>query len=576
MRLRRTILPLLLAAAFSCNGCRDRKTKAPPPAAVPSVQVITDPAEIAAARKAWADSREQTLASLLANPAGFSPYDDESKELLRSQRDRSLASLTRTRDDRSQPADRRIGASMALAALGTAADPARLAGIATDDESTRHLLWNLSQFYKTKAGLPTPLRQVVVRALTSKNEQAATQAAFLTTRYGLAEAGDVVLERVRSDPSAGPAFLRAAASLRPTAEVLDAILKRAHPANHPAAGETIQAVADLAKATSDPALRRRAADACLQYLKQKPDGPSVDSGTFDALDTLAKAVPADPAKAALADVVRTAKHKYVREYALDRLQKLDAGAATQLSAETKVKLPEPAAASPARSLTAQQAADVCVRHKLLTRAEADAALAALAAKKKPPAKPDGADDEDPADDDVPAFLYAAKRFAAFDVETGLLPNRHDRLILEELADAGAGQFKPEAALENYVEDKPRTRARGNIIVESEEDVTGTYTVQFIHAGRLYRFNPRDLGDWYDVSAVLLAANRALADAGSPARFVPLETGDQTAALVCCDPAALRAAAPELDLKLSTDADDARKQGKAYEDAVVKKLKENGQ
>jgi hypothetical protein len=574
MRLHRIILPLLVATlASSCTGCRERDTKPPPPAAVPSVQVITDPAEIAAARKAWSDSREQLLASLLADPAGFF-QEDEWVELLRSQRDRSVASLSRTRDDAKQPAKQRVGAILALAAIGTAPDPAQLASIATDDQSVWHLLSHLGELYKPRDNLPAPLRPVVVRAIGSSNEPAARQAAHLARVYRISEAADVVLERVRTDPKADSTLFRSAAALTPTAEVLDAILKRAGPAGRPSSGEMMEAVADFAKASTDAALRRRAADACLQYLKQKPDGPSVDGGTFDSLDTLAKAAPADQAKAALADVVRTARHKYVREYALERLNKLDTEAATKVSGETKVSLPEEAAASRAASVTRQKAADVCVRHKVLTRAEADAALAALAARDQASARADGYGDEagagDEPVDEVPALLHAARRFAAFDVETGMLPNRHDRLILE-LAEASAGQFKPEAAVERYVADKPPREAAKGVIVEDGEEESGTYTVQFIHAGRLYRFNPRNLGDWYDLSAVLVAVNRAVADAGASAQFVPLASDGQIAELVFSDPAALRAAAPELGLKPGTDADDARRQGKAYEESAIKRL-----
>jgi hypothetical protein len=54
--------------------------------------------------------------------------------------------------------------------------------------------------------------------------------------------------------------------------------------------------------------------------------------------------------------------------------------------------------------------------------------------------------------------------------------------------------------------------------------------------------------------------------------VPLESNGQFAELIFADPAAVRAAAAELGLKLSTDADEGRKQGKAYEKSVMKRLK----
>ena len=56
-----------------------------------------------------------------------------------------------------------------------------------------------------------------------------------------------------------------------------------------------------------------------------------------------------------------------------------------------------------------------------------------------------------------AFLVVAGRALVFDTETGLVPNRHDLLVLE-FARASADRFRPEAVLENYVEG---SRAKDN-------------------------------------------------------------------------------------------------------------------
>lgn len=76
----------------------------------------------------------------------------------------------------------------------------------------------------------------------------------------------------------------------------------------------------------------------------------------------------------------------------------------------------------------------------------------------------------------------------FDTETGQIPAEHDELI-EEFARSSNGHFHPECPLELYEED-------------DDGEVQGDYTVQFIHADRLYRFRARNLGDWYDVCSVL--------------------------------------------------------------------------
>jgi hypothetical protein len=131
-------------------------------------------------------------------------------------------------------------------------------------------------------------------------------------------------------------------------------------------------------------------------------------------------------------------------------------------------------------------------------------------------------------------------------------------LILDLAKASAGRFKPEAALETYTPD-------------STDADTGKYAVEFIHGGKLYRFAPRDLVDWYDMDAVLAAVNRALADGGGAERFVPLASEGQIAELIFAAPDKLQAEAPELGLKISADPDEARRAGKAYEDRVLQEL-----
>jgi hypothetical protein len=550
------VVSVLVVLSLATTSCRDRKAKptaVPPPA---PVVVVTDPAEIQAARAKWAAEREQMLANLLRDPTNFQAWDDESVEVLRSQRQRSVEGLTHIRDDDAEPAVKRVSATVALKQLDVAPDPEKLARLAADPAAAQRLLSDLHDLYRRGEELPPPLRRVVTRAVGSDDEQVAQEAAHAAATYRVTEAADAVMKRATSDPEAGAALLRAAAALRPDGQTLDLLLTRL--ARQPAheAYFTVGAVAELAKAAGDPAVRRRAADACAKYVKSRPDEPGIDGATLSALETVATAVAPDEAKPMLADLARTAPHRLVRHYALAELQKLDSAQARQLSSELKIS---PAAAERAKGddgLTPQQAAAVCVRHKVLTQAEADAALAALAARRT---ASDADDDDETPEDGVFALLHGARRFLEFDTETGMSPNRHDQLILE-FAGAGAGQFKPEAVLETYTPDR------------ADAD-TGKYAVQFICGGRLYRFEPRDLGDWYDVEAVLAAVNRALKDDGSTAQFVPLSPNGQFAEVVFADPAALKAAAPELRLEISTDPDDARKQGRAYEQGVIGTMKD---
>src|SRR5687768_5680190 len=84
-------------------GCK-RSTSGPKPV---KVEVISDGAQVEAARKAWAEDRERKLAGLLKEPGNVRSYDKEGIELLRGERGRSKTALERLRDDRSTPAKMR-------------------------------------------------------------------------------------------------------------------------------------------------------------------------------------------------------------------------------------------------------------------------------------------------------------------------------------------------------------------------------------------------------------------------------------------------------------------------------------
>lgn len=119
------------------------------------------------------------------------------------------------------------------------------------------------------------------------------------------------------------------------------------------------------------------------------------------------------------------------------------------------------------------------------------------------------------------LLDAAGLVLTFDVEADEIPVRHDRLIAD-FAEVSSGAFRPEASHET-------------MLPEDAEDSEASYRVQFIHGGRLYRMQARNLGDWFDVERVVRACNRALADAGERRRFIPLPSDGQCASFVCFTP-----------------------------------------
>jgi hypothetical protein len=222
-------------------------------------------------------------------------------------------------------------------------------------------------------------------------------------------------------------------------------------------------------------------------------------------------------------------------------------------------------------ITREKALDRLAALKLVDQRAVAAARKKLAAPPSPEAEgPDtragsemvwmelGADsDSAPSTGFLETVFEAAGRLTAFDAETDELPVRHDRL-LRQLAAHSGGAFKPEALFQRWEQ-------------RSKDDEDAPYSVQFIHAGRLYRFSAQNLGDWYDVSAVLGAANRALAEVGETRRFVPLDVDSQEAYIVFVTPRALEMAARELYLAGSADPDHARRAGKAFEEGVVKRI-----
>jgi hypothetical protein len=160
---------------------------------------------------------------------------------------------------------------------------------------------------------------------------------------------------------------------------------------------------------------------------------------------------------------------------------------------------------------------------------------------------------------VDTELDARGRLLRFDSETDQFPNEHDGL-LAELAVLAA------PALDDVVftEDAPP---------ETEMD-TGAYWLTAYADGRAYRLRAENLGDWYDVNAVIGLLNAVLVAKGSPLRYAVLPTGDQTA-IVTAGPGASLTSLVDRGLLELAGADDARASGKAFEDEAIEHLKASG-
>ncbi|MBL0028335.1 MAG: hypothetical protein IPO95_04350 [Rhodanobacteraceae bacterium] len=164
--------------------------------------------------------------------------------------------------------------------------------------------------------------------------------------------------------------------------------------------------------------------------------------------------------------------------------------------------------------------------------------------------PDHPGDATTADD----LLVEAGHGYWFDVETGTFPNEHDSL-LRSLADT----VRP--ALDDVVFEE---------IAPDIDDEDGGYVLRAYVDGQMLETAAENLGDWYDVDAVLRLLDAALLERRSDQRFVLLETMDQTATIIGGPGDVLRAA---LDAGLITSGDPkaAEALGKSFEDRVKASL-----
>lgn len=122
----------------------------------------------------------------------------------------------------------------------------------------------------------------------------------------------------------------------------------------------------------------------------------------------------------------------------------------------------------------------------------------------------------------------------FDSESVEVPCRHDQLILE-FAENSRGVFTPEIVLQ-----------------KKGKAPNAAMLVQFVFHNRLYRFQARDFGDYYDIERVVASMNMALGDSGLREKFLSRDTGDQIADFIFGDPGVISEAAREFQWTLDED------------------------
>ncbi|MDB5340117.1 MAG: hypothetical protein JWN70_5736 [Planctomycetaceae bacterium] len=152
----------------------------------------------------------------------------------------------------------------------------------------------------------------------------------------------------------------------------------------------------------------------------------------------------------------------------------------------------------------------------------------------------------------------AESATGFDVETGMLPCRHDELVTT-LAKSTRGRFVPTAAHETWHQ-------------KNADDYEAPYTLQFVMNDRLYQAQIRNKGDWYDLERVITMVNTAVSDAGHKERFIALATGGQVAMFVFADPEKLLPLAKRFHMALSQDLEEAMKKGIEFDELVRDRYK----
>ncbi len=157
-------------------------------------------------------------------------------------------------------------------------------------------------------------------------------------------------------------------------------------------------------------------------------------------------------------------------------------------------------------------------------------------------------------DSAEVLLLEAGYGYGFDVETGMFPNGHDSLLRNL-----ARLVSP--ALDNAIFEE---------IAPPDDD--GPYELRAYLNGKRYRIRAENLGDWYDVAAVLQLLDFMLADQKAQYKLVPLPTEDQTLTVIGGTSSAIDQAL-KANLIRRGDTGRAEQLGKAYENQVMEKLRQ---
>ncbi len=135
-----------------------------------------------------------------------------------------------------------------------------------------------------------------------------------------------------------------------------------------------------------------------------------------------------------------------------------------------------------------------------------------------------------------AFIMQAGRQYHFDVETGFFPNEHD-----SLARALIARLMPELKDVVFEEVAPEESADADDEEDEDDEEAEDYVLRAYFAGLCHTVYPKNLGDWYDVAAVVGLLNVLARQVESDQRLVMLATGDQNALVLAGREASLTSA-----------------------------------
>lgn len=517
-----------------------------------SIEVISDPAQVAAARDAYRQRTEHDLLQSLKHP-GEIDLSPRGRALLEAHGSRVVDAMSALRDDPKQAPGRRFSAIRVLKALGVESAARLVAQLAAADQETLiGLLIHAPELYPPDGPLPPEVRRTIVEAW-RRGGRLIGWAEDAAARYQLTEVADEWIARLQPGDT-----LRRIAKLRPTPELfalMDRWLRDAIAAPPPppvsdddeepdfdepdrsprrVAALTLIGMLDLAEATSDPALRERAVQTYVAFHQAVPKQFAAQDFQT-GLGIASKLRPPELAQRIQVEVARGARDQILRQCALTGVFAFDQKLARRIAAETKTPLDVgKVAKNPGPG--DDEILAVLVRDGVITADEAERAKTA-------PDKPLEMGD-DPSETEFTGYhvgpvgvvLSKLRRYLFLDANGDDVPNRND-LFIEKFVPPSMGRFKPEVVVETYSE-------------PIDENGTGSYEVQFVHGGRLYRFHPWDHDTEMDLDAHVAAVNRALADAGAAERFVRIAPDAVFAHYAFAEPAAFRRAAEELGLTVA--------------------------